>query len=82
MQTPARTRNVSLKQFGPMQEMPELYRIFNSCCFAASLSYTKPANRPEKRNAPRGFPSDTKLYRIPKCFKPKSSETVGIIMEN
>lgn len=73
-QSPAKTRNVILKQCGPTQE--EL------CCFAASASYTWPARKPENRKAAAGFPSCMKLKMMPKCLKPKSSDAVGIIMPN
>lgn len=79
-QTPERMKNVSLKQLAPTQEAPLAKRSI-PCCFAASVSYIEPASRAEKRVAPSGFPIDMKLLNTPKCFKPKSSETVGIIME-
>ncbi|RWW68030.1 hypothetical protein BHE74_00024474 [Ensete ventricosum] len=80
LHTPARTRNVSLKQLGPKQEVFEWWRK-PGCCSAASLSYKYPARRPENKNAPRGFPSSITLKKVPKCFSPKSSDTVGIMME-
>lgn len=81
-QTPASTKKVILKQFGPKQETTFEVNRLNPCCFAASLSYIYPAKRPEKRNAARGFPNAKKLEIRPKCSKPKSSDTVGIMMEN
>ncbi|CAI0388694.1 unnamed protein product [Linum tenue] len=61
-EAPARTKKVSLKQSGPKQEKPELCNIlFDPRCLAASVSYTYAARRPEKRNAPIGFPSAMKL---------------------
>lgn len=73
-ETPARTRKVILKQSGPKQ--------VTECCFEASLSYRVPARRLEKRVAPRGLPRHIKFIIRPKCFRPKSSEAVGTIIEN
>lgn len=80
-QTAASTKKVTLKQSGPTHETLETMRP-KPCCFANSLSYIRPARRAEKSNAPSGLPNDMKLKNKPKCSKPKSSETVGINIEN
>lgn len=79
--TAASTRQVTLKQSGPTHETLEAMRPI-ACCFANSLSYIRPARSAEKSNAPSGLSNDMKLKNKPKCFKPKSSETVGISIEN
>lgn len=47
----------------------------------ASLSYSHPASTPENRKEPKGMLRMRKLYKMPKCFNPKSSEAVGTVME-